>query len=209
MPRRPRIQDAGYVHHVICRGNDRQPIFKSSQDYQKYLEIVNLTFKLYPLKIYNYVLMDNHLHLLVEPVNEGNLSKAMEYLSKAYAKYFNKTYDHVGHVFQARFKSFLIQTERYFFTCLRYIDLNPVKAGMVTDPKNYKWGGYKTLGLGQISGVDLTQHELYQNLGTTPEERQIAYRAIVLNSQMEEIDLLNKRAGVLGDKEFKEKFSPL
>lgn len=209
MPRPLRIQDAGYVHHVICRGNDRQIIFKSDSDFLAYIDLVEKSRKLYPIHIYNYCLMDNHLHLLVEPKEEKSLSKFMEDVSKAYAKYFNEKYDHVGHVFQGRFKSFLVQEERYFFVCSRYIDLNPVNALMVTNPIDYKWSGYRLLAAGEESALRLDQHELYINLESNTQERQIAYKALVHNYQGEELNLLEKRAGVLGDTIFKDKLKNL
>lgn len=206
MPRAPRLQDAGYVHHVISRGNDRQPLFKSSKDYQRYLFHLDESRKKYPIKIYNYVLMENHIHLLVEPKADGSLSKVMEDTSKAYAKYFNKKYGRVGHVFQGRFKSFLVQQERYFFACSRYIDLNPVKAGVVSEPKDYIWSGYSDLATGKRGHIDLDQSEVFLSLGKSDFEREIAYRTLVMSYQGQELDLLNKRAGVLGDKEFKKRF---
>ena len=205
MPRALRIQDAGYLHHVICRGNDRQAIFKSDHDFQKYLYLLEEARNLYPIHIYNFCLMDNHVHLIVEPLVEGGLSKAMEHISKQYAKYFNKKYNHVGHVFQGRFKSFLIQVERYFFACSRYVDLNPVKSGMVADPKDYRWSGYKTLAFGKDSGVKLDTHDLLRDLAAHRQEREIAYRALVLNQQGEDLNLMERRAGILGDADFKEK----
>ncbi len=206
MPRPIRIQDAGYLHHVICRGNNQQAIFKSSQDFQEYLSLVDKTRKIYPVKLYNYVLMDNHIHLLVEPMEEGSLSKFMEHVSKAYAKYFNKTHDHNGHVFQGRFKSFIVQSERYFYACSRYIDMNPVKANIAADPRLYEWSGYNSLAFGKSGPIAIDQHILYLNLGKSPEERQAGYRVLVHNYQGEELNLLDRRVCVLGDAEFKEKF---
>lgn len=203
MPRALRIQDAGYMHHVISRGNDRQVLFKSPKDFQTYIGFLEEARSLYPLKIYNFCLMDNHVHLLVEPSEDGSMSKVMEHVSKAYAKYFNAKYDHVGHVFQGRFKSFLIQEERYFFACSRYIDLNPVKANLVVNPADYRWSGYQELAYGKRSLVDLNSHQIYEELGANNRERQIAYKAFVFNYQGEDLDLMNKRAGILGDKAFK------
>jgi putative transposase len=205
MPRAPRYQDAGYVHHVICRGNDRQILFKSPKDFRVYLDLLKEARRLYPLHVYNYVLMDNHIHLLVEPLQEGSLSKVMEHVSKHYAKYFNATYGHVGHVFQGRFKSFLIEETRYYFACSRYIDINPLKAGMVRMPQDYRWSGFAKLAHGKEGEFKLDLHELYQELGRTEQERQIGYRAIVLNYQGEELDLLNQRQGILGESDFKSK----
>ena len=203
MPRALRIQDAGYIHHVVCRGNDRQVIFKTPKDFQEYLRLLEEARRNYPLNVYNYVLMDNHVHLLVEPTSDGSLSKVMETVSKAYAKYFNKIYGRVGHVFQGRFKSFLVQQERYFFACSRYVDMNPVKAQIVADPKDYPWSGHNVLAYGGNAAISINLHSLYNSLGVTPHERQISYRVLVKSYQGEDLDLLDRRAGVLGDKEFK------
>lgn len=205
MPRPLRLQDAGFLHHVISRGNDRQVLFKSRIDCLKYLDYIEEARQLYPVKIYNFVLMDNHVHLLIEPTEDGSLSKFMERVSKSYAKYFNRKYDHVGHVFQGRFKSFLVQSERYFFACSRYIDLNPVKAKMCKDPKTYVWCGHNFLGYGGKVPIKLDLHELYKDLGLSPSERRIAYRALVFSMVEDNLNLLDRRAGVLGDREFKGK----
>lgn len=202
MPRPLRIQEAGFVHHVIARGNDQQTLFNDKEDFQAYIDFLEESRKNYPIQIYNFVLMSNHIHLLLEPAQEGNLSKFMEHVSKGYAKYFNKKYKRSGHVFQGRFKSFLIQEERYFFACNRYIDFNPLKARMVRDPKEYPWSGYRSLAFGSDPVIKLNLHSLYENLGKNPGERHIAYRALVSNYQGEDLDLLNRRVCILGDKGF-------
>lgn len=205
MPRPPRIQDSGYVHHIISIGNDRQVLFSSPQDFSKYIDLLQQARLLHPTKIYNFVLMDNHIHLLLEPIQEGSLSKFMEFVSKGYAKYFNKTYGREGHVFQGRFKSFLIQQEKYFIACSRYIDLQALRAGKVVDPRLYLWSGYKELAFGENGVLILDRHDLYNNLGVSDGERQIVYRALINNAPGEEMDLMERRAGVLGDREFKNK----
>lgn len=203
MPRPIRLQDAGFVHHVVCRGNDRQTLFNSPQDFLRYFEFIDEARRIYPCKIYNYVLMSNHVHLLIEPCQEGALSRFMEHVSKSYAKYFNKKYGHEGHVFQGRFKSFIVQSERYLFACSRYIDLNPVKAQMVETPGEYAWSGHAALAQGQKNALKLDWHPIYEQLGKNELERQIAYRALVNNMQGSELDLLNQRVSILGDKDFK------
>ena len=161
-----------------------------------------------PEKVLLVAFDDRMLEILVkelEPREEGSLSRFMEYVSKEYAKYFNKKYDRIGHVFQGRFKIFLIQRERYYFACSRYIALNPVKANVVSDPKSYIWSGYPSLACGKEGPIKLDRNDLYLHLGANPTERRIAYRALVLNQQGIELDLMNRRAGVLGDSEFRRK----
>ncbi len=205
MPRPVRIQQAGYVQHITCKGNDGQVLFKDKTDRQEYLRFLDYARNFYPLKVYNFCLMDNHIHLLVEPKEDGSLSRVMESVTKEYAKYFNKKYGRSGHVFQGRYKNFLVQTERYFFACSRYIDLNPVKANLVTNPKEYMWSGHSELISGAKGVFKVDQHVLYESLGSNDFERQIAYRTLVLSYQGEDLDLLNKRAGILGDSSFKKK----
>ncbi len=209
MPRSLRIQTAGYLHHVVCRGNDQLVLFKSTEDSHKYIDLLESARKTYPLRIYNYCLIDSSIHLLLKPEEDGNLSKVMEEVSKGYAKYFNKKYNRTGHVFQGRFKSFLVQDDRYYFACSRYIDLNPVNAGVIDDPKKYAWSGYSALAGNSKPEVKLDRHPLYTQLGETDLERQIAYRTLVHNHQGDDLDLLNKRAGVLGDSAFKKKFKKI
>ncbi len=203
MPRPVRIQQAGYVQHITCKGNDGQVLFKDKTDRQEYLRFLDYARNFYPLKVYNFCLMDNHIHLLVEPKEDGSLSRVMESVTKEYAKYFNKKYGRSGHVFQGRYKNFLVQTERYFFACSRYIDLNPVKANLVTDPKEYVWSGYGLLACGEKSVFEVDKHSLYEVLGKDDFERQVAYRTLVLSYQGEDLDLLNKSARILGDAQFK------
>lgn len=203
MPRALRIQDAGYLHHITCRGNNKRILFAQQKDFSTYVDLLNHAKKVFPLKIYNYCLMDNHIHLLVEPMEDGALSKVMEYVTKAYAKYFNREYTHTGHVFEGRFKSFLIEEKGYYFACSRYIDLNPIKAQMVKEPQDYKWSGYAQMALGKKGVLKVDLHELYEELGKNANERQIVYKALVLTGQAEDLDLLNSRAGILGSREFK------
>jgi len=192
MPRSPRIHAAEVVHHVIMRGNNKQDIFRERFDFLKFGQLLQDSTLTHPLALYNYALMTNHIHLLVETKKDGSLSKALRETTREYAKYFNKKYDHVGHVFQGRFKSFVIDKERYFFLCSRYIDLNPVKAGLVNEPEKYPWSGCQTLAFGRKSSISLDYHPLYEGLGNTPEERQLSYQSIVRQSLMPNLDWENK-----------------
>ena len=197
MPSPRRFLKPGYAYHLVVRGNNKQVIFRESKDFQKYLYLLEEARRKFSALIYNYVLMDNHVHLLVEPKEDQSISRIMEHVGKSYAKYFNCKYDHIGHVFQGRFKSFAILDEWYFFACTRYIDLNPVKAGLVNDPKDYVWAGYSTLGCGRRGIVELDPHHLYHQLAADPATRQSVYRSMVLGDHYENLDLLNRRAGAL------------
>ena len=199
-----RIQEPGYVFHVICKGNNID-LFRESRDYCMFLSLIDKERSIEEVLIYNYVLMSNHIHLLLEPRSYGGLSRFMQNVTKKYAKYYNKCYERSGHVFQRRFKSLIVQTERYFLGCLRYIDLNPVKAGMVDDPSKYTWSGYHHLALGRATRVKLDNHDVYMGLGRSTAERRSAYRRLVFQYPGEDLDLLTHKGFVLGTKQFKAK----
>lgn len=203
MPRASRITQAGVLHHVISRGNANQDIFRDLDDYRKYLSLLKEAISQFPLYVYNYALLKNTVHLLVEPKQENALSKAMERVTREYAKYFNQKYNSIGHVFAGRFKSFAVQPDQYFLACSRYIDLNPVKLGLVKEAKDYSFSGYEVLAFGHKGEFDVDQHELYKALGGTDNERQLVYRSLVHQYLGAELDLENRKSGVLGSKEFK------
>ena len=203
MPRSARVQEEGYLHHVVCCGNNGQDLFPSKEDYLKYVTLLKEARRQFPLKVYNFALVSNHLHLLVEPKQEGSLSSLMQIVTKEYAKYFNKKYDRQGHVFQGRFKSFLLQPQPFFFTSSRHIDFDAVNAKIVSDPKDYPWSGYAALAFGKECPIRLDEHELYHNLGKNPAERQVSYRALVVHFPGETIDFMDRRADIMGDVKFK------
>jgi putative transposase len=203
MPRAIRVQDAGYLHHIVSKGNNSQSLFKDDSDYKFYLNLLENARKNFPVQIYNYVLLNNTIHLTIEPLQQGNLSKFMEMVSKNYARYFNKKYNQTGHVFQGRFKSFLLQSEKYFFTSCNYINSVTQKAALEAGQKSYKWSAFSYLAHGKSSDIKIDLHELYTNLGGNDYERQIVFKALIKNYQGETIDFLNRRADVLGDRDFK------
>ena len=203
MPRPQRIQFAGTLQHIVCRGNDRQALFAEDSDYHKYLSLLDQSREIYGLEVYNYVLMGNFVHLLVTPTEEGALSKVMEHVTKEYAKYFNKKYNRTGHVFEGRFKSYLVQKEKFYFACTRYIDFSPLKDNARLKAEDYPYSGYGQLAFGRRFTFALDQHEIYQGLGETVKERQLAYRTLVVNYQGEAIDPLHMHGAIIGDIAFK------
>ena len=204
MPRANRITQAGVLHHVISRGNANQAIFRDIDDYKKYLSLLQEATAAYPLNVYNYALLKSTIHLLVEPQKDNALSKAMESVTREYAKYFNQKYDSIGHVFAGRFKSFAVQPDQYFMACSRYIDLIPTKHDLVKEPKDYNFNGYGQLALGNAGDYPVDQHSLYKALGSTDTERQLVYRTLVSQYLGIELDLENRKSGILGTKEFKQ-----
>jgi putative transposase len=178
MARLARILVSGYPHHIILRGNNRQPIFNSSADYQLMLGLLQELTSIHQVEMHSYVLMGNHLHLLVTPRIDNGLSKCMQTLGSQYVRYFNKKQGRTGTLWEGRFKSSLIETEKYFLACMVYIDLNPVRAGMVTEPGLYPWSSHNHYA-GKKTDPWLTPHPMYWNLGNTPFAREIAYTNLV------------------------------
>jgi len=204
--RLPRFVLPGHPQHVIQRGNNRQIIFCSECDYQFYLEKLFDAAKEHACDIHAYVLMTNHVHLLVTPQTENSISKMMQTLGRYYVQYFNYMYKRTGTLWEGRYKASLIDTERYLFTCMRYIELNPVRAkGMVDHPSEYPWSSYRHNALG-VTDKLITEHSLYKQLGVTVKNRYISYQAlfksIVPDKTLNEIRTATNKAWVLGSDYF-------
>jgi len=142
MSRKPRIEFPGAFYHVLARGNNKQEIFKDKQDYQAYIDRLKKYHKRYKFILYVYILMANHVHLLVE-TGMIPLSKIMQGIQQSYTAYFHKKYDSVGHVFQGRYKSILCQRDNYLLELVRYIHLNPVRAGLMDTPEDFPWSSHQ------------------------------------------------------------------
>lgn len=141
MARLPRISAEHYFYHVFSRGNNREPVFFESKDYERFLNNLDRYQSLYGYRLYAYCLLPNHFHLLLRP-KKAELSTFMQTLMTAYSMYLNKRYNRVGHVFQGRFKSILVEKDPYLLEVLRYIHLNPVRAGLVDRADMYPWSSY-------------------------------------------------------------------
>jgi len=142
MPRIARIQFPGAFYHVLSRGIERRSIYRSVRDRQRFLEILQEAQERYQIKVYGYCLMSNHYHLLLE-TPEGNLSRVMKYVNGSYATYFNAKWKRVGHIFSYRYKSIVVEEDRYLMILSRYIHLNPTRAKMVEMPGDYRWSSYR------------------------------------------------------------------
>ena len=178
MARQPRLTVAGYPHHVIQRGNDRQAIVRDDADRDRLLDLWQehaLTFK---VAIHAYVIMDNHFHLLLTPETNEGLSQMMQAVGRAYVRYFNLRHQRTGTLWEGRYRSNLIETERYLLACMVYIDLNPVRAGMVVQPVDFKWSSHRHC-IGQVNDPWLKPHALFWGLGNTPFAREAAYVELV------------------------------
>lgn len=177
MPRRARVTAAGFAHHVVQRGNNRQPTFFAAEDYHTYLHCLDEGARRYACAIHAYVLMTNHVHLLVTPETRDALAGLMRYVGSRYVKYVNDVYRRRGTLWEGRFKSNLVQAEDYLLTCYRYIELNPVRTAIIDRPEHYRWSSYACHGLGRANSL-VTDHPIYLALGATPEARSAAYRAL-------------------------------
>jgi REP element-mobilizing transposase RayT len=153
MPRKPRIEYEGAFYHVIIRGNQRQNIFKDEEDFGKYLKILSRYKERYDFHLYAYVLMNNHVHLLVE-IGLIPLSKIFQGINQSYTLYFNHKYNLSGHLFQGRYIAILCDRDAYLLSLLKYIHLNPLRAGMVKDVKDYRWSSHKIYS-GATKQIDL------------------------------------------------------
>lgn len=178
MARLPRLTLPGYPHHVIQRGNNRQPIFTSSADYQTLLDLLDENAKKFGVAIHAYVLMSNHFHLLVTPQTVEGLPQMMQAVGRRYVRYFNDRQKRSGTLWEGRYKSTLIQSERYLLACMSYIDLNPVRAGLVAQVRDYPWSSYGHY-TGQRIDKLITPHPLFWELGNTPFAREAAYAELV------------------------------
>lgn len=209
MARLPRFVIPGQPQHVIVRGNNREIIFCADEDYQFYLEKLRQACEKHQCEVHAYVLMTNHVHLLITPHEEHSLSKCLQMLGRYYVQYFNHTYQRTGTLWEGRYKATLIDSEQYLLTCYRYIELNPVRAeSMATHPSEYPWSSYCYNALGRENTV-ITPHHEYLRLGKTPGQRQKAYRALfkshIPERTLKEIRDSTNKAWVLGSSHFKEK----
>ena len=205
MPRQRRLDLPGVPQHVIQRGNNRQPCFLREQDYRCYLSQLGEAALACGCRIHAYVLMTNHVHLLMTPEAAGAVARAMQSLGRRYVGYFNGTYRRSGTLWEGRYKSCLVDSERYLLTCYRYIELNPVRAAMVVAPDDYVWSSYRANAGGRPDGL-IHPHDEYAQLGRTVEERCAAYRALFLEvigeDRMNEIRAYVQQQRALGTSRF-------
>jgi putative transposase len=206
MPRKPRIFVPGQPQHVIVRGVNREPIFVVEQDYRSFLGRLKEALTKYGCVLHAYVLMTNHVHMLLTASNEEGTGRVLQTLGRYYVQYFNHFNDRTGTLWEGRYKATLVDSEAYLLTCYRYIELNPVRAQMVVHPEEYPWSSYRHNALGQANPV-LTRHTIYQELGHDNEAREAAYRALfkahISEKQLLEIREATNKEWVLGSEYFK------
>lgn len=175
MPRRARPVLSEVPLHIIQRGNNRTKCFFGDADYLVYLDMLKHCASDAQCQVHAYVLMSNHVHLLVTPRTPRSPSHLMKSLGERYVRYVNRRYGRSGTLWEGRYRSSLVDRVRYLLICHRYIELNPVRANMVKHPSHYRWSSYRTNAHGEASGV-ITPHPVYIELATHPTAREIAYR---------------------------------
>jgi len=177
MPSRPRFFAPGVSLHVRQRGNNRCAIFGDDSDYGVFLVLLRSAIQRYQVAVHGFSLMTTHTHLFLTPATEHGTSKAMQQLGIRYVMYFNHKYNRVGTLWTGRYRAKPINDERYWLTCLQYIELNPVRASMVMRPDQYRWSSYRAHT--SASDIDwLSSHPVLEALGAGIDQRREAYRAI-------------------------------
>lgn len=177
MPRRARLALPNVPLHLIQRGNNRQACFLADEDYRLYLDWLGEHAGKTGCRVHAYVLMTNHVHLLVSAEKAGSAGALMKALGQRYVQYVNRAYRRSGTLWEGRFRSCLVQQEAYLLACQRYIELNPVRAGMVAHPAEYPWSSYRANGQGETN-ARVHPHPLYLALGVNDGGRQAAYREL-------------------------------
>ena len=205
MARLPRLTLPGLPHHIIQRGNNRQSIFTSVVDYQYLLRLCVENAAKFEVDVHAYVLMTNHFHLLATPKNETGLPLMMQAIGRRYVRYFNDSQQRTGTLWEGRYRSTVLQTDRYLLACMAYIDLNPVRAGLVSEPGGYPWSSHAFY-TGLRADKLITPHPLFWDLANTPFGREAAYSDLVragIGSDLQKVLTRSTLAGwALGSEDF-------
>jgi putative transposase len=212
MARLPRLCLPGIPLHIIQRGTNRQACFGSNEDMATYAAWLDEYARKYGVAVHAWVFMTNHVHLLVTSLSSDGVSRLMQSLGRRYVRYFNHTYQRSGTLWEGRFRSCLVDADDYLLTCQRYIEMNPVRAGMVSRPEDYHWSSFHVNGAGAASRL-VTQHPVYLALDRSTAERQARYREL-FEGHLDFNDLLKIRSAtqqglVLGSERFVRKIEQL
>lgn len=212
MPRLPRCVLPGHPHHIIQRGNNRCAIFVADEDYDWFKHALSEACRRFGCLIHAYVLMSNHVHLVMTPQLENSLAKVLQSVGRRYVQHFNIAYQRTGTLWEGRYKATVIDSERYLLACCRYIELNPVRANMVAHPGEYRWSSYAANALGKSDPL-VSPHVLYQSLGASGHERQHSYRNLfqthIDHETLEAIRQATQRGWILGNDRFKDEIEQL
>lgn len=212
MARLPRYFAQGVPQHIILRGNNREPIFANDEDCQFFKETLVDSVKRYCLAVHAYVLMTNHIHLLASPETAESIPKSLQSLGRRYVQYFNYSYKRTGTLWEGRYRATVVEAETYLFECMRYIELNPVRAGMVIHAKDYPWSSYRANAEGNADPL-VTPHVQYRQLGADASEREAYYRVLVDEpmpaDQLSAVRDATNKGWALGGGRFQEKIEHL
>lgn len=192
MARLARVEAAGFPHHILQRGNNRQAVFVDAVDHERYLALLQEISAAQSVAVHAYVLMTNHVHLLVTPERQGGVSALMQALGRRYVRWFNDRHARTGTLWEGRFRSTVIDPQRDLLACMRYVELNPVRAGLSSTPADYRWSSCPHHVGTRADGV-ISDHPAYWSLGNTPFERQSAYQQLLAEPiEAEEVDVLRR-----------------
>lgn len=212
MPRKPRFFLPNVPVHMVIRGNSRQSVFAEDEEYLAYLQWMKEGCDVCDCQIHAYVLMTNHIHILLSAAKPANISKFSQAVGRKYVPYFNHKYGRSGTLWEGRFKASSIDSERYLLACYRYIEMNPVRAKLVSDRKKYLWSSYLANAYGKKDGL-VAPHSLYLCLGNTEKIRQMHYRNLfskeVSADFLTEIRHSTQTGTPLGGRKFKEEIESL
>ena len=205
MARLPRIVIPNQPLHIMHRGNNRQDIFETEDDFIRIKQDIAHSLSRAKCELHAYVIMSNHLHLLVTPKDKGQLTVFMQSMSNRYVRYFNATRQRTGTIWEGRYKSCLVDSEHYLFTLYKYIEMNPIKANIVKELKDYPWSSYQYNGLGEEDTL-ITAHSLYKALGGTREQQANSYLALFepldISKQNNDITQATQKGEVFGRAKF-------
>jgi putative transposase len=212
MARKPRFNLPGVPQHVIQRGNNREPCFFDDADYCRYMENLHEAAVKNKAAIHAYVLMTNHVHLLVTPGTDFSITHMMQDLGRKYVRYINRSYQRTGTLWEGRYKASLVDSEAYLLTSMRYIEMNPVRAGMVKTPDEYRWSSYSHNAYGKTDRL-ISNHPVFESLGSTSIDKYFSYRELFRNhledKQIHDIRSSLNQELVLGREGFKDKIEQM
>jgi len=196
--------------HVIQRGNDRATLFADCEDFGRFRGLLVHAAPRYGIAVHAYVLMTNHVHVLATPRGESSMPRAMHWIGCVFAQYLNAKYQRTGSRFEGRYRAAIVHDETYLLTCMRYIELNPVRAGIVANPADYTWSSFRSNAYGETDEV-IEAHPNFLGLGCAQRERHIAYRELfrgaVSDQDLRSIRRATQNGWAIGGDEFRRRIS--
>ena len=212
MARLPRYTIINQSQHIILQGRERQEVFFQEQDYQYFHDCLEEAAYNYGLKVHAYVLMPNHVHVLTTPGETDSISRTVQSVGRNYVQYFNECYNGSGTLWEGRYRATVLDEKEYLLTCSRYIELNPVRAGLVKHPRDYRWSSYAHNAMGTRDEM-ISPHREYRKLGSSDKERVSAYRALFKKKiSAETVELITEstiKGWALGDARFARKIEKI